>query len=65
MEITGKVSLSTKEAQNSMGFGSPFINPTKKPVSIPTPTIDLSPGHTAIQRSLHQTDPICPGSGQF
>ena len=63
MEITGNVSLSAKDAQNSIGFESPFINPTKKPVSIPT--IDLSPGHAAIQRPLQQTVPICPGSAQI
>ena len=63
MEITGNVSLSAKVTQNSTGFESPFINPTKKPVSIPT--IDLSHGHAAIQRLLQQTLPIYPGSAQI
>jgi len=63
MEITGNVSLSAKDVQNSSGFESPFINPTKKPVSIPT--IDLAPGRAAIQRPLPQTGPICLRFGQI
>ena len=63
MEIIGNVSLSAKDVQNLAGFESPFINPIKKPVSIPT--IDLSPGYAAIQRPLQQTVPTCPGSAQI